>query len=236
MLSNIALWIDANAFPLLFTGLALHILCGIGVRRGVPVKALVVPANLGQIIAVIAVAIPFFLPQGGNMLRGALVVMLLWFLFKQNWNFYWHLKDHEEIKVSSLAALATMEMLSRLRAAGQLGNLDSETTDEREQVLVKAVLQSFSGTLVFPENCIWRLKNDCVSGQRSEGWVLQVALPLLRKALQEGPVLVRSYRLTVSYDEKGAVKDFQVKADGRSSGVLTPVTGAEGKQYLTLRE
>ena len=236
MLSNIALWIDANVFPLLFTGLALHILCGIGVRRDVPVKALVIPANVGQIIAVIAVAIPFFLPQGGNMLRGALVVMLLWFLFKQNWSFYWHLKDHQKVKISSPAAVPTMEMLNRLWAAGQLKNLDSETTDEREQVLVKAVRQSFSGTLVFPENCIWRLKNVGVSGQRSEGWVLQVALPLLRKVLQEGPVLVRSYRLTFSYDKKGTVKDFQVKADRRGSGVLTPVAGAEGKQYLTFRE
>ena len=236
MLSNIALWIDANAFPLLFTGLALYVLCGIGIRRGVPVKALVIPANLGQILAIIAAVIPFFLPQGGDLFRGVLTFTLLWFLVRQNWNFYWHLKDHEEVKVSSPAALQTMGMLSRLRAAGQLKNLDSETTDAREQVLVKAVLQSFSGTSVFPKNCIWRMKNAGVSGQRSEGWVLQVALPLLRKALQEGPVLVRSYRLTFSYDKKGAVKDFQVKADGRRGGVLTLTKGAEGKTYLALRE
>lgn len=236
MLSNIALWINANAFPLLFTGLALYVLCGIGIRRGVPVKALVIPANLGQILAIIAAVIPFFLPQGGDLFRGVLTFTLLWFLVRQNWHFYWHMKNHEEVKVSSPTAVPTMEMLSRLCAAEQLKTLDSETTDEREQVLVKAVRQSFSGTSVFPEHCIWSLKNAGVSEQRSEGWVLQVALPLFRKALQGGPVLVKSYRLMLSYDEKGAVKDFQAKADGRSSGVLTPVAGAEGKQYLVLRE
>ena len=237
MFASLALWINANAFPLLFTGLALHILCGIGIRRGMSAKALIVPSNLGQIIAVIAAVVPFFLPQGGDLFRGVLTFTLLWFLVKQNWSFYWYLKSHLEVTITSPMALQTMDMVNRLCSAGKLETLDSETTDEREQVLVKAVRQIFAKTSIFPKHCFWCLKNTVVSGHHVENLELCVASTTWRKKLGAGkPMFVWKYRLTLLYDTKGTVKALQAKAVEQTCGFLKEATGAEGKTYLVLRE
>lgn len=237
MFNTLALWIDANTLPLLLTGLALHILCGIGIRRGVPIKALIVPSNLGQIIAVIVVAIPFFLPQGGDVLRGALTFTLLWFLLKQNWNFYWQLRDHAKTRITASIAKPTLEMLGHLYASAHMETLDSETPDEWEQLLVKAVRQTFLGTSIFPKKCLWQLKNSGTHGNQIEQLELLVASTVWRKKLAaEDPMLVQKYLLTVQYNAHGAVKELQAKAVGRACGFLKQITGAEGKTYLALRE
>ena len=225
MLSELALWMNANATPILFTGLTMQAICIWAIQKGASFSSIIFPANLSLVMVLVVDALPFFMPTKSGTTAGLLASILttamFWMLWKINSAYYRHRQRQKKVDRTLIFAVPTLLLLSHLFAEGKLVTLDSETTDEREKPLTLALEESLCVADVFSSGALWSLVNCSVPGRRTDTLKLIVA----KEPLSDDKV------------EKVAVQTIFINFLYKDGGLddITFALGAEGMARITLK-
>lgn len=235
MLSNIALWINANSTPLTLSAFVIQLICCWASVKGRSPLSIMIPNNI-SLLMLLALDAGRFIE--GSVFGGVMCVAWGYILFRDNRECYRQISRGLTAKRTLPIAKQTMELLSRLFSAGMISELDSQTTNTKERPLVQALQASLVLTPVLKNAGLWRLYSTNVPGMPAENlglWVVSVSdSPSDPK--EGDAVKVRRFSLRFHYQPDGKVGDVSIEGQRVCEGHLVRIPATENRDaYWAVR-
>lgn len=236
MLSNIALWINANSTPLMLSAFVIQLICCWASVKGRSALSIMIPNNI-SLLMLLALDAGRFVE--GNVLGGVMCLAWGYILCRDNLECYRLIRRGLVARRALPIAKQTMELLSRLFTAGMISELDSQTTNEKERPLVQALQESLVLTPVLKNAGLWRLYSTNVPGVPAENlglWVVPV-LDSPSDPKEGDAVKVRRFSLRFHYLPDGKVGDVSIQGQRVSEGHLVRIPATENRDaYWAVRK
>lgn len=235
MLSDIALWINANSTPLMLSAFVIQLICCLASCKGRSPLSIMIPNNISLLMLIVLEAERY---ASGVTMGGVMIIAWGYILCRDNLACYHQIRRGLLAKRTLPIAKQTIELLSRLFSAGMISELDSQTTNDKERPLVQALQASLVLTPVLKNAGLWRLYSTNVPGVPAENlglWVVPVSdSPSDPK--EGDAVKVQRFSLRFHYQPDGKVGDVSIEGQRVCEGHLVRIPATENRDaYWAVR-